>query len=616
MSDSTAGKMNLEGMLNLIHRGDCVTGMKGLPSGCVDLAFADPPFNIGYDYDVYDDRRERDHYLQWSREWIAAVHRVLKPTGTFWVAIGDEYAAELKLLSHAIGFHCRSWVVWYYTFGVNCKNKFSRSHAHLFHFVKDAKDFTYRSDVLEHRVPSARQLVYADNRANPFGRLPDDTWILRPQDLVDCFTPGEDTWYFPRVAGTFAERAGFHGCQMPEQLLGRIIKLCSNDDEVVLDPFAGSATTLAVAKKLGRRFLGFELSSEYAVRGTRRLDEVRCGDPLEGAPEPLISALPTSQGKVRTAEGRRVKTNGSIADIGGGSRRARAKVEFVRALSTDALFDKRLIEAFSRTNDGHSLDRVIADPDINRRFTDACRDAGLPGESRDWNWRLFNCRKAGKLVGIPTARRTEISWENCDEFLFASEIALAQMLDDGCESLDAILCDPEEAKRFDEIASKFAPEFSSLQYRWAALKLRKEAKFARARAKLLKRRNDPRLSKPIPVSKFDLDAISGQAGVYVVAGNPKDDALYVGGALNLRNRLEKQFREHLMKVWHRVASGRQLRVQFLRVEPNPPELLAYQSLLVGRHHPKLNYKELAYERQYRRRLRRCVSGVFSRPSRC
>ena len=52
------------------------------------------------------------------------------------------------------------------------------------------------------------------------GRLPDDTWVLRPQDLADCFTPAEDTWYFPRVAGTFKERAGFHGCQMPEQLLG------------------------------------------------------------------------------------------------------------------------------------------------------------------------------------------------------------------------------------------------------------------------------------------------------------------------------------------------------------------------------------------------------------
>src|ERR1700726_774899 len=152
---------------NTIRRRDCVEGMSSLPEGCVDLAFADPPFNIGYEYDVYNDKQDRSAYLEWSRRWIAGVYRALKSSGTFWLAIGDEYAAELKLASQEIGFHCRSWVIWYYTFGVNCKQKFSRSHAHLFYFVKDPKSFTFRCDELENRIPSARQLVYADNRANP-----------------------------------------------------------------------------------------------------------------------------------------------------------------------------------------------------------------------------------------------------------------------------------------------------------------------------------------------------------------------------------------------------------------------------------------------------------------
>src|SRR5205085_1959794 len=220
-----ATTVRLEDSLNRIIQGDCIERMAALPAGSVDLAFADPPFNIGYDYDVYDDRKEHEKYLAWSKEWIAAVHRVLKADGTFWLAIGDEYAAELKIASQEIGFRARSWVIWYYTFGVNCKAKFSRSHAHLFHFVKDPQRFTFRADELENRIPSARYLVYGDSRANPNGRLPDDTWILRPQDLADGFTPEEDTWYFPRVAGTFKERAGFHGCQMPEQLLGRIIRV-------------------------------------------------------------------------------------------------------------------------------------------------------------------------------------------------------------------------------------------------------------------------------------------------------------------------------------------------------------------------------------------------------
>ena len=220
---------------------------------------------------------------------------MLKANGTFWLAIGDEYAAELKvMMQRELGLHCRSWVIWYYTFGVNCTKKFTRSHAHLFHMVKDPKDFTFNAKAV--MVPSARQLVYGDRRANTNGRLPDDTWILRPQDAPQSFLPDEDTWYFPRVNGTFKERKGWHGCQMPEQLLGRIIRACSNEDELVLDPFAGSGTTLIVAKKLGRRYIGYELSPQYAERVAKRLASIEPGDPLDGAPEPLVSAPSTENG--------------------------------------------------------------------------------------------------------------------------------------------------------------------------------------------------------------------------------------------------------------------------------------------------------------------------------
>ena len=279
-----------------IHQGDCLELLGRLPDGSVDLAFADPPFNIGYEYDAYDDRRSAGDYLDWSRRWLGEVARVLRPDGTFWLAIGDEYAAELKVLAtREIGLTCRSWVVWYYTFGVNCRQKFSRSHAHIFHFVRDAERFTFNTDAI--RVPSARELVYGDRRANPRGRLPDDTWILRPQDLPDGFSTTEDTWYFPRVCGTFKERSGWHGCQMPEQLLGRIIRVSSNPGDLVLDPFAGSGTTLTVARKLGRSYLGIELSEAYCARIRERLAGIAVGDPLDGAAEPLKSAPATQEGR-------------------------------------------------------------------------------------------------------------------------------------------------------------------------------------------------------------------------------------------------------------------------------------------------------------------------------
>ena len=275
---------------------DCLEGLKRVVPGSIDLAFADPPFNIGYAYDVYDDRKGYEAYLDWTRQWTRAVAETLKPTGAFWVAIGDEYAAEMKLiLQNDLGLTCRNWVVWYYTFGVHCKYKFTRSHAHLFYFVKKPSNFTFNS--LDVRVPSARELVYGDKRADPKGRVPDDTWILRPQDVPDGFGPDQDTWYFSRVCGTFGERRGWHGCQMPEQLLGRIIKACSNPGEVVLDPFVGSGTTLAVAKKLGRQWVGFEISHEYACQARARIKSIEVGDPLVGPADPLTSAPPTSDGR-------------------------------------------------------------------------------------------------------------------------------------------------------------------------------------------------------------------------------------------------------------------------------------------------------------------------------
>jgi site-specific DNA-methyltransferase (adenine-specific) len=282
----------LDQLLNL----DCIAGMKALPPASIHLAFADPPFNIGYEYDLYEDRKKAEDYLDWTRQWGAALVQALKPTGTFWLAIGDDFAAELKLIfQRELGLTCRSWVIWYYTFGVNCKQKFSRSHTHLFHFVKDRRSFTFNTDPI--RVPSARQLVYADSRSNPKGRLPDDTWILRPQDLPEGFQADESTWYFPRVCGTFKERAGWHGCQMPEQLLGRIIKACSNPGEVVMDPFGGSGSTLVTAKKLGRRFVGFELSEHYAANIRTRLAAAKKGDPLLGAKEPKVSVPTTAMGR-------------------------------------------------------------------------------------------------------------------------------------------------------------------------------------------------------------------------------------------------------------------------------------------------------------------------------
>ncbi|MDB5172821.1 MAG: methylase domain protein [Phycisphaerales bacterium] len=278
---------NREGMpeLNQIVQGDSIKVLNEGPEGWIDLVFADPPFNIGYLYHGYDDRRKAEDYLQFSRDWMAAVHRALKPNGSFYLAIGDEYAADLCVIARRqLGFNMRNWIIWHYTFGQQPKFKFARSHTHILYFTKNEKDFTFNADAI--RVASARQTTYGDARANPKGKLPDDVWYLRPQEAPEpLFSTESDTWNVSRVCGTFKEREGWHGCQMPIGVLNRIIRSSSNPGDVVVDPFNGSGTTVVAAALLGRKYVGIDQSAEYVGFAKQRLQHS-----LEKAAEATDSA--------------------------------------------------------------------------------------------------------------------------------------------------------------------------------------------------------------------------------------------------------------------------------------------------------------------------------------
>ena len=580
--------------LDALYQGDCIKQLRKVEPGSVDLAFADPPFNIGYKYDVYKDKKSYGEYLDWTREWMTGVSTALKPDGTFWVAIGDDYAAEIKMIAqNDLGLSCRSWVIWYYTFGVNCKRKFTRSHTHLFYFVKDHDQFTFNADDPAVRVPSARQLVYADARANSKGRLPDDTWILRPQDIPESFQPSEDTWFVPRVAGTFKQRAGFHGCQMPEQLLGRIIKACSHAGETVLDPFGGSGTTLAVAKKLERRWLGFELSKDYVKQIKQRLKAIKPGDSLDGAENPLTSAPSTANGKQRGVKRKKPSAKSAPAE----TKLAETKTPLPAAkpatkppvandkptIQLSEAHDGGVIEAFTNTHDGFSLDRVLATPDLNEAFTDACASKGLPGIPAEWNRRLLRLRKSKKLPRGESRKQAKIRAEEMDPYVFASEIAMQKLGGEVNISLDAIFCDPDLAGKFDQIAAHYAPGFSAFQYRWAAFWIRKRRSSIR---------KAERTDLPIGIRDRDLPRArrwgtnalrktSAEPGVYVLWGESKE-RLYIGETFNLADRISR----------HDVFNP--TKIQLIPMNDiNELVRAAYRSVLIGRHQPSLNAECLA-----------------------
>lgn len=574
-----------------IHQGDCIELMKQIEAGTIDLVFADPPFNIGYEYDEYHDEQDADEYVAWSRAWIAEVYRVLKPGGTFWLSIGDDFAAELKVAAeHQVGFHTRSWVVWYYTFGVNCTRKFSRSHAHLFHFVKDENDFTFNADDPQIRVPSARALVYADKRANPAGRLPDDTWIvrpaaddswvLRPQDLPEGFQPTDDTWYYARVAGTFKERQGFHGCQMPEQLLGRIVRVSSNAGDIVLDPFAGSGTTLAVAKKLGRQWIGCELSEEYTRAATERLNVIEEGASLDGPADPIGSAPNTANGR---------KLNGEPSEIGrevapqpvaaNGPATAPGARRSLRDMVRDAIVD-----SFYSAHQGNSIDWLLANPQLQTAFHDACRDAGLIGSPADWNRELLRFRKTGEFPKRGPIQKMHVADHELDRYSFAAEIAWRMAKDRFPDvSLDEIFCDPAKATYFDRTAKRFAPGFEPVQYRWAALRLRKASRELVDEVKkyhfVFSKRDFTRF---LTWRGLKPKRLAGQSGIYLLRGEAKRP-LYVGRTADLGRQLA-QFAA-------RSGVGNSIEHVSLIVDGDLPAAdyqAAYKEDLVRRYQPQWN----------------------------
>ena len=183
-------KKTLKLPVNDIALGDCIESMNSWPEDSVDLIFADPPYNIGYKYDHYEDKRDDHDYVQWTQDWIAGCARLLKPSGSFYILIGDEYAAEtrmyLKQLEREKKLVMRNWIIWHYTFGQNCKIKFNRSHAHLFYCVGSdifncknvTKNPPFTFNRLDIAIPSARQTTYNDKRANSTGKMPDDTSLI------------------------------------------------------------------------------------------------------------------------------------------------------------------------------------------------------------------------------------------------------------------------------------------------------------------------------------------------------------------------------------------------------------------------------------------------------
>ena len=278
-------KYHLDDPQTDVYVGDCREVLAQLPEESVDLIFADPPFNWNVPYSDWNDNMKREDYLEFTRQWLDACLRVLAPHGSLWVNIPDDWAAEVVMYlkggnaggtrgeptqspsrreerrgqaGSRVPLALVNWCIWHFRFGQCRKSNFIVSKVHVLYFARDRRNRIWNPDRI--LVPSDRATIYNDARTRrtrrPGLRVPLDVW----------YGP-----YLGRIQGTNKERRRGHQNQIPETYMQRVILACSNEGDLVLDPFLGSGTTSVVARALNRRSIGIEFSEDTAKSAFERI---------------------------------------------------------------------------------------------------------------------------------------------------------------------------------------------------------------------------------------------------------------------------------------------------------------------------------------------------------
>src|SRR6187551_325318 len=258
--------------------GDCVAEMAKLTPGSVDLVFADPPYNLQLQGDLkrpdvshvdavtddWDKFASFSAYDDFTRAWLTACRRVMKPNGTLWVIGSYHNIFRVGAIMQDLGFWILNDVIWRKSNPMpNFRGRrFTNAHETLIWATREpgGKGYTFNYETLK-----------AGN---------EDVQVRSDWTLALC--TGEE-----RLKGRDGKK--LHPTQKPESLLARVLLSSSRLDDLVLDPFCGTGTTGAVAKRLGRRFIGIERDAGYAAAAQARITSVA---PL---PEPALAPFQTAR---------------------------------------------------------------------------------------------------------------------------------------------------------------------------------------------------------------------------------------------------------------------------------------------------------------------------------
>lgn len=244
---------------NKIIWGDALEALsKEIPNSSIDLIFADPPYNIGKDFNGRKDKWvSENEYLEWCYQWLDLCIKKLKDTGSLYVMAATQSMPHFDIYLRS-KLEILSRIVWFYdSSGVQAKQYYGSLYEPILFCVKDKNRYTFNADdiLVDAKTGSQRKLI--------------DYRKAVPTMYSTKKVPG-NVWEIPRVRYRMEEYED-HPTQKPIALLERIIAASSNPGDLILDPFSGTFTTSFVAKQLGRRSIGIEIEEKYIKTGLRRL---------------------------------------------------------------------------------------------------------------------------------------------------------------------------------------------------------------------------------------------------------------------------------------------------------------------------------------------------------
>jgi DNA modification methylase len=284
--------------VNKLILGDNLEILKTIDSDTIDLIYLDPPFFSNRNYEViwgdegevrsFQDRWSggMEHYISWLKERVEQIHRILKPTGSIFLHCdwhADAYI-RVMILDRIFGSNnFRNEIIWSYKTTLRVSNNhLGRDHDTIFFYAKSEKSKIHpdKNDYPPSESTLKRWAKYADENGFVSNKhfAGSSSTIINTQDETKGFSINSgiprDVWDIQHLAGNNPQKIGYP-TQKPEKLLERIISMSSNEGDIILDPFVGGGTTVAVADRLNRKWIGIDQSVQAVKVTELRLDKQR-----------------------------------------------------------------------------------------------------------------------------------------------------------------------------------------------------------------------------------------------------------------------------------------------------------------------------------------------------